>query len=105
MSVSVGNHSLYRSNIQTAEFGLYQSYKHSASPRVYKSDINLVRGLYILLIDFKRNKKFGYKALSSLLLCKSAHAVRTTLNLDKKIFLHALKKPSLNKYLQIFTNH
>ena len=38
----------FRSNIQTAEFGLYQMYKHSASPRVYKSDINLLRGLYIL---------------------------------------------------------
>ena len=24
----------FRSNIQTAEFGLYQMYKHSASPRV-----------------------------------------------------------------------
>ena len=38
-----------RSNRQTAEFGLYQLYKHSVSPRVYKSDINLLRGLYILL--------------------------------------------------------
>ena len=40
----------FRSNIQTAEFGLHQIYKHSASPRVYKSDINLLHGLYILLI-------------------------------------------------------
>ena len=39
----------FRSNRQTAEFGLYQMYKHSASPRVYKFDINLLRGLYILL--------------------------------------------------------
>ena len=38
----------FRSNIQTAEFGLYQIYKRSASPRVYKSDINLLYGLYIL---------------------------------------------------------
>ena len=40
----------FRSNTQTAVFGLSQMYKHSASPRVYKSDINLLRGLYILLI-------------------------------------------------------
>ena len=38
----------FRSNIQTAEFGFYQIYKHSASPRVYKADINLLRGLYKL---------------------------------------------------------
>ena len=40
----------FRSNIQTAKFGLYQIYKHPASPRVYKSDINLLHGLYILHI-------------------------------------------------------
>ena len=38
------------SNIQTAVFGLYQMYKHSASPRVYESDINLLRGLYIYIL-------------------------------------------------------
>ena len=43
----------FRSNMQTAEFGLYQMYKHSASPRVYKSDKNLLRGLYILHIKLK----------------------------------------------------
>ena len=55
MIVSVWNDSL-KSNIQTADFGLYQMYKHSASPRVYKSDINLLCGLYILhIIDAKNN--------------------------------------------------
>ena len=38
-------------SLSTAEFGLYQmhKYKHSASPRVYKCDINL-SGLYLLHI-------------------------------------------------------
>ena len=36
----------FRSNIQTAEFGLYQIYK--------QSDINLLRALYILLTGLKR---------------------------------------------------
>ena len=43
----------FRSNIQTAEFGLYQIYKHSASLRVYKSDLNLLRGLYLRVRDSK----------------------------------------------------
>ena len=41
----------FRSNIQTAEFGLYhQMYKHSSPLSVYKSDMNLLHGLYIASI-------------------------------------------------------
>ena len=42
----------FRSNIQTAEFGLYQMSKHSAPLRVYKSDMimNLLHGFYIASI-------------------------------------------------------
>ena len=41
----------FRSNIQTAEFGLYQMSKHSAPLRVYKSDMNLLHGFYTASIS------------------------------------------------------
>ena len=52
----------FRSNIQTAEFGLYhQMYKHSAPLRVYKSDMNLLHGLYIASIFISFIYIFGTK--------------------------------------------
>ena len=48
----------FKSNIQTAKFGLYQMYKHSASPRVYKFELNLFRGLYIYRVSQEKYSCF-----------------------------------------------
>ena len=48
MQVSVGDHS-FKKQYTNRGARFISNVKHSALPRVYKSDINLLHGLYILL--------------------------------------------------------